>query len=186
MMELIFSALITILPDYLYRRYRQGKRLGQEITLFSVWYELRWGITSCTLLAVTLITVIFYYHPTTSNITSLFRTVTILTDTGGRVEEVYVRNNQAVQAGDPIFRLDTTRQRAAAETALRQIDEIDAAAVVAGSEFDVAQGNVRTAEAALLNAEDDLVRREQMRQRNATVVSDQEIAALQARPIGHV
>lgn len=180
MMELIFSALITILPDYLYRRYRQGKRLGQEITLFSIWYELRWGITSCTVLAVTLITVIFYYHPTTSNITSLFRTVTILTDTGGRVEEVYVRNNQAIQAGDPIFRLDTTRQRAAAETALRQIDEIDAAAVVAGSEFDVAQGNVRTAEAALLNAEDDLVRREQMRQRNATVVSDQEIAALQA------
>jgi multidrug resistance efflux pump len=180
MLELIFSALITILPDYLYRRYRQGKRLGQEITLFSIWYELRWGITSCTVLAVTLITVIFYYHPTTSNITSLFRTVTILTDTGGRVEEVYVRNNQTIQAGDPIFRLDTTRQRAAAETALRQIDEIDAAAVVAGSEFDVAQGNVRTAEAALLNAEDDLVRREQMRQRNATVVSDQEIAALQA------
>ena len=108
MLELIFSALITILPDYLYRRYRQGKRLGEEITLFSVWYELRWGITSCTVLAVTLITVIFYFHPTTTNITSLFRTVTILSDTGGRVEEVFVRNNQTVLAGDPIFRLDTS------------------------------------------------------------------------------
>jgi multidrug resistance efflux pump len=180
MMELIFSALITIWPDYLYRRYRQGKRLGQEITIFSVWYELRWGITSCVVLAVTLITVIFYFHPTTSNITSLFRTVTILSDRGGRVEEVYVRNNQAVQAGDPIFRLNTTRQRTAAETALRQIDEIDAALVVARSEFDVAQGNVRSAEAALRNAEDDLVRREQMQQRNSAVVSEQEIAALRA------
>ena len=26
MIELIFSALITILPDYLYRRHKQGKR----------------------------------------------------------------------------------------------------------------------------------------------------------------
>jgi len=34
------------LPEYLYRRYRQGKRLGKEITFFSIWYELRWGITS--------------------------------------------------------------------------------------------------------------------------------------------
>ena len=31
-------------PDYLYRRYRQGKRFGKEITFFSVWYELSWGI----------------------------------------------------------------------------------------------------------------------------------------------
>jgi multidrug resistance efflux pump len=178
MLELIFSALITVLPDYLYRRYRQGKRLGHEITLFSVWYELRWGITSGAVLAVTLITVIFYYHPTTSNITSLFRTVTILSDHGGRVEEVYVRNNQSVQAGDPIFRLDTARQRAAAEAALRRIDEVDAVMVVAKSELDIAQGNVRTAEAALRAAEDELLRREQMQQRNSTIVSEQEIAAL--------
>jgi len=41
MLELFFSALVTVLPDYLYRRYKQGKRLGHEITLFSVWYELR-------------------------------------------------------------------------------------------------------------------------------------------------
>ena len=30
MIELIFSALITIVPDYLYRHYKQGKRLGYE------------------------------------------------------------------------------------------------------------------------------------------------------------
>ena len=41
MLELVFSALITIVPDYLYRRYKQGKRWGHEITLFNVWYELR-------------------------------------------------------------------------------------------------------------------------------------------------
>ncbi|GAH15124.1 unnamed protein product [marine sediment metagenome] len=58
MLELIFSALITILPDYLYRSRVQGK----EITLYSFWYELRWGITGCAALAITLITVIFYFQ----------------------------------------------------------------------------------------------------------------------------
>jgi hypothetical protein len=83
--ELIFSFLITVLPDYLYRRHKQGKRLGHEITLYNVWYELRWGITSGAVLAISLISVIFYFHPTASNVTSLFRTVTILSDMPGRV-----------------------------------------------------------------------------------------------------
>jgi len=180
MLELIFSALITILPDYLFRRYKQGKRLGYEITLYSVWYELRWGITSCAVLAITLLSVIFYFHPTTSNVTSLFRTVTILSDTGGRVEEVYVSNNQFVSAGDPIFRLDTTRQQAAAETASRRIAEIDAAMIVGQSEREVAAGNIQAARGSLEQALDDLQRREQMRQRNSSLVSEQEIESLRS------
>jgi len=180
MLELIFSALITILPDYLFRRYKQGKRLGYEITLYSVWYELRWGITSCAVLAITLLSVIFYFHPTTSNVTSLFRTVTILSDTGGRVDEVYVSNNQYVSAGDPIFRLDTTRQQAAAETASRRIAEIDAAMIVGQSEREVAAGNIQAARGSLEQALDDLQRREQMRQRNSSLVSEQEIESLRS------
>ena len=43
MLELMFCSLLTILPDYLYRRYGQGKRIGKEITFYSVWFELRWG-----------------------------------------------------------------------------------------------------------------------------------------------
>jgi multidrug resistance efflux pump len=180
MLELIFSALITILPDFLFRRYKQGKRLGQEITLFSVWYELRWGITACAILATVLLTVIFYYHPTATNVTSLFRTVTILSDTGGRVEEVYVSNNQYVYEGEPIFRLDTSRQQAAVETAYRRIAEVDAALVMASTELDVAQGNIHAAEAALRGVQDELIRQQQAQQRNSSVVSEREIAALQA------
>ena len=184
MIELIFSALITILPDYLYRRHRQGKRLGHEINLFSVWYELRWGITSCAVLAITLISVIFYFHPSTSNVTSLFRTVTILSDTGGRVEEVYVANNQFVRAGEPIFRLDTKRQRAAAETARRRIAEFDAALQMAYSEVNVAGGNIQAAESALRQAQDERRRRERMQQRNPQVVSEEEIDSLRANVTG--
>ena len=32
MLELMLCSMLTILPDYLYRRYVQGKRIGKEIT----------------------------------------------------------------------------------------------------------------------------------------------------------
>jgi multidrug resistance efflux pump len=98
-LELTLCSMLTILPDYLYRRFAQGKRFGHEITLFTVWYELRWGITLCLLLTVTLITTIFYFHPATTAVNSVFRTVTILPETSGRVLETYVDVNQRVKRG---------------------------------------------------------------------------------------
>ena len=111
MLEFILCSLVTILPDYLYRRRVQGKRWGRELTVYSIWYELRWGLTSCAVLTITLLTTIFYYHPSTTNVASFFRTVTILPEAGGRVEEVYVSNNQSVEAGEPLFRLEDSAQR---------------------------------------------------------------------------
>src|SRR6202020_2109658 len=90
MFEMMLCSLLTILPDYLFRRYVQGKRIGREITFYSVWFELRWGITSCLILTVLLITTVFYNHPSTSSVTMYFRTVPILPETNGRVAQVYV------------------------------------------------------------------------------------------------
>ncbi len=73
MLELLLCSLLTVFPDYLYRRYGQGKRLGREITFYSVWFELRWGITACVMLTVALITVIFYFHPSTTSATLFYR-----------------------------------------------------------------------------------------------------------------
>ena len=56
MLELLLCSMLTILPDYLYRRLVQGKRFGKEITFFSVWFELRWGIITCLMLTISLIT----------------------------------------------------------------------------------------------------------------------------------
>ena len=78
MFELMLCSLLTVFPDYLFRRYAQGKRIGREITLYTMWYELRWGITACLLLTISLITLIFYFHPSTKSVTSVFRTVSIL------------------------------------------------------------------------------------------------------------
>ncbi len=184
MLELVFSALITIVPDYLHRRYKQGKRWGHEITLFNVWYELRWGLTACAILAVTLITVIFYFHPSTRNVSAAFRTVTILSDRVGRVAEVYVANNEDVMAGEAIFRLDTTRQEAAAETAQRRIQEIEAALGLTATEVASATARVEATEADLAQATSDLERRLELEERNNTVVSEQELERLQTAVTG--
>src|ERR1700756_5108399 len=106
MFELIICSLVTILPDYLYRRYVQNKRFGKEITFYSVWYELRWGITGCLMLTISLITMIFYFHPSTTSATLFFRTVPILPEASGRVAEVKVGFSQAVSKGSVLFTLD--------------------------------------------------------------------------------
>ncbi len=59
MLELFLCSLVTILPDYMLRRRFQGKRWGEQINFFTVWYELRWGITLCAMLTIGLITIFF-------------------------------------------------------------------------------------------------------------------------------
>ncbi|GGH20850.1 Multidrug resistance efflux pump [Cribrihabitans marinus] len=179
MFELLLSSLVTILPDYLYRRYVQGKRWGREITFFSMWYELRYGITLCTVLTISLITLVFFYHPSATTVTSYFRTVTILPETGGRVAEVRVENNQTVEAGDVLFRLDATSQQAAVETARRKIAEVEASQQVAGADLAAAEAGIEQASAALEQARDDLARNEELRDRGSSAVRLTEIERLE-------
>src|ERR671912_57921 len=114
MLEILLCSMVTILPDYLFRRFAQGKRFGREITFYSVWFELRWGIVACLILTVGLITLIFYNHPSTTNATLFFRTIPILPETNGRVAEVHVDGVSAsIRKGAPIFRLDSSTQEAA-------------------------------------------------------------------------
>lgn len=175
MLEFVLCSLVTIWPDYLVRRFVQGKRWGRELTLFSIWYELRWGLTVCAVLTVGVLTMIFYYHPATSNVVSIYRTITILPETGGRVAEVLVRNNDRVEAGALLFRLDASLQRAAVETDSREVDELDAAGVVAQSELAAAEGVVLQAESALRQARDELARSTELSRRNANVVSARDL-----------
>lgn len=178
MLELLFCSLFTLVPDFLYRRFVQGKRLGQEINLFSVWYELRWGITGCFILTVLLITTVFYFHPTSTLVSSYFRTVTILPDSPGRVTQVYVRTGDVVEAGEPIFTLDDRRQQAAVDAAREHVAELDAQQAVAGSELAAAQAAVEQARSALKQAQDELDRNVALRERNRDVVAAQTIDRL--------
>lgn len=179
MLELFLCSLFTILPDYLYRRYGQGKRLGVDITFYSVWYEFRYGITACLMLTIALITIVFYYHPSTTSVTAFFRAVPILPEINGRVSEVLVGHTGEVKKGDPIFRLDSTKQRAALEVATRRIAEIDASMVVAKSDIAAAEGQIRQAKGALQQAVDELETKQELQRRSPGVVAAREIERLQ-------
>jgi multidrug resistance efflux pump len=179
MLELMLCSTLTLLPDYLFRRYGQGRRLGHEITLFSVWYELRWGITLCLILTVLLITVVLYNHPSSSNVNSLFRTVSIYPEIGGRISEVYVGYNDKVKKGGRLFKMDSTRQEAALQSARSRIVEVQAAMVTAEADILTSDGKLQEAKGTYEQAADELRTKTTLQQRNADIVAAREIEKLQ-------
>jgi multidrug resistance efflux pump len=178
MLELLLCSLLTILPDYLFRRYAQGKRFGKEITFYSVWFELRWGITGCLVLTVCLITVIFYNHPTSTNVTLFFRTVPILPQTNGRVAEVYVGFSGQIAQGAPIFRLDSSQQEATVNREQRKIAEVEAELVVARIDIQKTEGQIEQAKSDLQQAKDELDTKEGLQSRSPGIVAQRDIEKL--------
>lgn len=186
MLEMLLCSLVTLLPDYLYRRYVQGKRLGREITFYSMWFELRWGITGCLVLTVALITTVFYNHPSTSNVTLFFRTIPILPETNGRVAEIFVDHSGHVTKGAPIFRLDSSKQEAAVESARRRISEIEAKMQVARVDVVKAQGQLDEANSQHQQTIDELETKQELYRRNPGNVPFREIERLQERAKGQL
>jgi multidrug resistance efflux pump len=184
MLELLLCSLLTIVPDYLYRRYRQGKRIGHEITLYSVWFELRYGIITCLMLTVSLITMIFYFHPSTTSATLFYRTVPIISETTGRVAEVHVDVSAPVKQGEVLFRLDSTKQEAAVLTAKRKIAEIDAAMLAAEADILKAEGQLQEAKNSLQQAQDELDTKSELQKRNPGIVPQRDIEKLQVAVAG--
>ncbi len=179
MLEFMFCSLFTLVPDYLYRRYWQGKRFGREITIYNFGYELRYGITTCAMLTISLIALIFYFHPSTTSVTALFRTLPILPETNGRVAEVYVGFTGDVEKGAPIFRLDSSKQEAALEVANKRIAEVDASFAMAKADIAAAEGQIQQAKGAYEQAVEELQTKEELQRRNADVVAQREIERLQ-------
>jgi multidrug resistance efflux pump len=179
MVELMLCSMFTLLPDYLIRRYVQGKRIGREITLFSVWYELRWGITLCLILTMLLITLVLYNHPSSKDVSPLFRTISIFAEIGGRVSDVYVGYNQKVKKGDPLFKIDSKRQEAAVATARARIAEVEAAMVTAKADVLTSQGKLDESKGDYQQALDEYNTKKKLYERNPDVVATRELDKLQ-------
>jgi multidrug resistance efflux pump len=175
MLEVLLCSIVTILPDYLVRRFVQGKRFGREITLFSVWYELRYGITLCLILTIGLITTIFYFHPSTKAAHSVFRTVTILPETNGRVAETFVEINQRVKEGQPLFRLDNAVQQAEMRTAEARLAEIKTAEFRSRAQLAEAEAGIGQARADLQQAQDEYDTRAELYKRNPDAVPRRQV-----------
>lgn len=177
MLELLVCSIFTLLPDYVYRRYGQGKRFGQEITFYSVWYQLRYGITGCLMLTVALITLVFYYHPATQSVTFYYRTIPVLPETSGRVAEIFVPFSSDVEKGAPLFRLDDSKQKAALESARKRVAELDAEMALAQNEIAVSDGKLKQAIGSHGQAVDELRTREELARKD--VVARREVERLE-------
>jgi multidrug resistance efflux pump len=179
MIELFLCSLVTILPDFLVRRFVQGKKFGREITLYSVWFELRYGITACLFLTICLFTLILYFHPSTSSAVSFYRTVPVLPENGGRVDEVYVKLRDKVTAGQPIFKLDSSEQEAAIETARRRLAEVDAQTELAKTQLVVSDAQIQEAQSAYQQALEELQTKVALKKANSPSVAQREIEKLE-------
>ena len=135
----------------------QGKRFGHEITFFSVWFELRWGIVACLMLTVSLITMIFYFHPSThdGDVVLQDRSDHSAKRSAGSRRSTSISARRSSK-GDVIFKLDNSKQEAALETARRKIAEVDASMLAAQADVLKAEGQLQEAKSALQQAQDEL------------------------------
>jgi len=110
--------------------------------------------------------------------------VPILPEINGRVAQIYVGITGPIKKGEPIFRLDSSRQEAAVETAKRKIAEVDAAMAVARSELAKAESQVAEATSAHQQALDELETKQELHERSPGIVPLREIEKLQVAEQG--
>jgi multidrug resistance efflux pump len=108
---------------------------------------------------------------------AFFRTIPLLPEGSGRVEQIYVDVRDEVKAGQPVFRLDSSEQEAALESARRRVAEIDAALEQAKDELAAAEGRIQEAESSYQQAVDELQTKTTLLERD--VVARREVEKLE-------
>ena len=84
-----------------------------------------------------------------------------------------------VKAGQPIFKLDSSKQEAALDTARRRIAEVDAAMEQAKVELEEGDGKIQEAQGAYQQAIEELETKRELQRRNASTVAQREIERLE-------
>ena len=97
----------------------------------------------------------------------------------GYVEDVFVGIRQKVKAGQPMFKLDSSKQEAAVQTAQRKIDEVNAAFGEAKAQLAAAKGDVEQARGSFDQAADELATKVELNKRSPFTVAQREIDRLQ-------
>src|SRR5260370_2757980 len=131
------------------------------------------------MLPVSLITMIFFFHRSTTSAALYFRTVPILPEGSGRVAEVNVGFSEPVKKGEVLFRLDSSKQEAALETAKRKVAEVDASFTTAKADVSKSEAQIQEARAAYQQARDELDVKSDLQRRNPGIVPQRDIEKLQ-------
>jgi len=91
------------------------------------------------------------------------------------VAEVYVGLREEVEAGTPLFKLDSSEQQAAVESARRRIIEVDAALDVARIGLQVAEGRIAEARGAYDQALEEYTVRAELFARNPDAIPERDV-----------
>ena len=78
-----------------------------------------------------------------------------------------------------LFRLDSSKQEAALETARRKIAEVDAALIAAQVEVQKTEGQIQEAKSSVQQAQDELQTKSELQRRNPGIVPQRDIEKLQ-------
>jgi multidrug resistance efflux pump len=84
-----------------------------------------------------------------------------------------------VKKGDVLFRLDSSKQDAALETAKRKIAEVDASLIAAQADVVKADAQIGEAKASYQQAKDELDTKSELQRRNPGIVAQRDIDKLQ-------
>jgi multidrug resistance efflux pump len=106
--------------------------------------------------------------------------VPIAAEVSGIVADVAVENNQPVQAGDVLFRLDDSSYRLAVASAEANLQSARQATGASAAGVEAAQAGVASAEAALQRARQDTERLRRIKMQDPGAISDRLLEASEA------
>lgn len=106
--------------------------------------------------------------------------VPIAAEVSGKITEVAVRSNQAVEAGELLFQVDRERYALAVETAEANLQSARQATGASSANIDAAKAQRAAAQATLLSAEQDVVRLRRVKQEDPGAISDRRVEMSEA------
>ena len=106
--------------------------------------------------------------------------VPIAPEVSGTVMDVAVTSNQAVAAGDLLFKIDRAKYALAVETAEANLQQARQATGVSTANVDAASAQVETAKATLLRAGQDASRLRRIKQEDPGAISDRRLESAEA------
>jgi membrane fusion protein (multidrug efflux system) len=124
------------------------------------------------ILVLVLLGLAFYYfrinHPATNDASVQANIIPIAASLNGIVKQIYVSNNQVVQAGQKLFVIDDTQYSLQVKQAEAQLDQAKRALAAAQAQVAVAQSELAAQQSATTLANKELQRQRTLRTRNIT------------------
>ncbi|RLA31843.1 MAG: HlyD family secretion protein [Gammaproteobacteria bacterium] len=106
--------------------------------------------------------------------------VPIASQVSGIVVDVFATNNQYVETGQELFRIDPDTYQLAVETAQANMQSARQATGASGASVDVALASVESARAALVRANQDAVRLRRIKEEDPGAISDRRLEQAEA------